>query len=78
MLPEVIAARCNHSGYSFIRKSYIRNIKCVDRRREIDWFLEESDWSFIHRGKKYIVHQEIVGDKRYSALCHYKVEEVAE
>lgn len=75
---NTLVARCKSAGRTDIFKSYIRDIKHVASRREPDWFMEERDYSFTHKGKKYIVRAEIVGDKRYSAAFKYSVEEVIE
>lgn len=75
---DTLAHRCKSAGITGIFKSYIRDIELVARRREPDWFMEERDFSFTHKGKKYIVRAEIEGDKRYSALFKYTVEEVSE
>ena len=73
MEASTIAARCNHAGATHIKKSYVRNIKSVARRQGIDWFLFEEDFAFTHKGIPYIVCEEIVGDKRISALRRYTV-----
>ena len=73
---NTIASRCKSAGFPGIYKSYIRDIKQVASRREPDWFMEERDFSFTHKGKKYIVRAEIEGDKRYSAKFKYTVEEI--
>lgn len=74
IMAKTLVARCEAAGLTGIYKSYIRNIKCVDRRREADWFMEERDYSFDYKGNTYIVRSEIVGDKRASARFKYTVE----
>ena len=74
---KTIAARCKSAGADGIFKSYIRNIRIADRRRENDWFMFEYDFSFTHKGDRYIIRQEIIGDKRYSAAFQYKLEKVS-
>lgn len=73
---SIIASRCKSAGFTGIYKSYIRDIQLIDRRKGADWFMEERDYSFTHKGKKYIIRAEIEGDKRYSAAFKYTVEEV--
>ena len=73
---SVLAHRCQTAGLTGIYKSYIRDIKQVASRREPDWFMAERDFSFTHKGKRYIVRAEIECDKRYSAKFKYTAEEV--
>ena len=73
---DTLVNRCKSAGFTGIYKSYIRDIQLIDRRKGADWFMEERDFSFTHKGKKYIIRAEIEGDKRYSALFKYTVEEV--
>lgn len=72
----VLAHRCKSAGMNGIFKSYIKDVKVESHRREIDWFLAETDYSFTHKGKRYIVREETVGDKRYSAERKYTAEEI--
>lgn len=77
-MKKIIAAHCRMAGRPDIYASYIHHITCVDRRRDVNWFSYENDFSFTHRGSRYIIREHIVGDKRYSALKTYTVEEVTE
>ena len=72
--PNYLAARCNYLGLSHVSASKMEDIKCEDHRHEPGWSMDETDWSFTQNRRRYIVRQEIAGDKRYSARYRYFVE----
>lgn len=75
-LVKTVAARASSTGTPFY-PSYVKNVKCIAIRQDKDWWMAERDYQFTYQSKTYIVSAETVGDKRYSALQSYRVEEVS-
>lgn len=69
-LKDMIAVRASESGERFY-KSYIKNIKVVDRRYAKGWTTEEVDYTFYYKGRKYIVREQIEGNKMISFKRKY-------